>query len=184
MAGYRVPVDNTGNFVAEEILPEGMQTVEVAVLDEFGNGELFLRDLALKKNDWFTVGVADLTLSGGKTDGPAEQVAPDNPLYGDDLNLQGRLAFYTTGKFENGWSLTASADTREGPLDDIFSNFLDKSPEALFRRIDPYYHYPTYGDDSTVVITSYSIHYTKLYEAQSLPQVSCSPTAFRTIPPM
>ena len=150
MAGYRVPVDNTGSFVAEEILPEGMQTVEVAVLDELGNGELFLRDLALKKNDWFTVGIADLTLSGSKTDGPAEQVAPDNPLYGDDSNLQGRLAFYTTGKFENGWSLTASADTHEGPLDDIFSNFLDKSPEALFRRIDPYYHYPTYGDDSTV----------------------------------
>jgi len=150
MAGYKVPVDGTGSFVAEEILPEGMHTVEVAVLDEFGNGELFLRDLELKRSDWFTVGIAELTLSGNKTDGPAELLAPDNPQYSGDTSLQGRLAFYTTGKFRNGWSLTASADTREGPLDDIFSNFMDKSPEALFRRIDPYYHYPTYGDDSTV----------------------------------
>ena len=55
------------------------------------------------------------------------------------------------GEFGNGWGLTASADTREGPLDEIFSNFLDKSPEALFRRIDPDQHFPTYGDDSTVV---------------------------------
>lgn len=150
MAGYKVPVDGTGGFVAEEILPEGMHTVEVAVLDEFGNGELFLRDLALKKSDWFTVGIADMTLSGNKTDGPAELLAPDQSRYSEDMSLEGRLAFYTNGKFKNGWSLTASADTREGPLDEIFSNFLDKSPEALFRRIDQDYHSPTFGDDSTV----------------------------------
>jgi flagellar motor protein MotB len=150
LAGYRVPVDDKGSFVAEEILPEGMQSVEVAVLDKFGNGELFLRDLELKKSDWFTVGIADLTVSGNKTDGPAELLAPDKQQYQDDLGLEGRLAFYTNGKFDNGWSLTASADTREGPLDEIFSNFLDKSPDALFRRIDPDYHWPTFGDDGRV----------------------------------
>ena len=150
MAGYAVPVDEKGRFVAEEILPEGMHTVEVAVLDKFGNGELFMRDLTLKKSDWFTVGIADLTLSGNKTNGPAELLAPDKPQYSEDMSLQGRLAFYTNGKFENGWSLTASADTREGPIDEIFSNFMDKSPDALFRRMDPDYHYPTFGDDSTV----------------------------------
>jgi flagellar motor protein MotB len=150
MAGYAVPVDEKGRFVAEEILPEGMHTVEVAVLDKFGSGELFLRDLELKKSDWFTVGIADLTVSGNKTNGPAELLAPDKPQYSKDINLNGRLAFYTNGKFDNGWSLTASADTREGPLDEIFSNFMDKSPEALFRRMDPDVHYPTFGDDSTV----------------------------------
>ncbi|MCP5044885.1 MAG: flagellar motor protein MotB, partial [bacterium] len=46
--------------------------------------------------------------------------------------------------------LTASADTREGSIDELFSNFMDKSPESLFRRIDPDYHYPTFGDDGTV----------------------------------
>jgi flagellar motor protein MotB len=150
MAGYIVPVDENGSFVAEEILPEGMHTVEIAVLDNFGNGELFLRDLALKKSDWFAVGIADFTLSGNKTNGPAELLSPDKPQYSEDMSLQGRLAFYSNGKFKNGWSLTASADTREGPLDEIFSNFVDKSPDALFRRIDPDYHYPTFGDDSTV----------------------------------
>jgi hypothetical protein len=150
MAGYAVPVDKNGSFVAEEILPEGMHSVEVAVLDKFGNGELFMRDLALKKSDWFTVGIADLTLSGNKTNGPAELLAPDKPQYSEDMSLQGHMAFYTNGKFENGWSLTASADTREGPLDEIFSNFMDKSPDALFRRMDSDYNYPTFGDDSTV----------------------------------
>jgi flagellar motor protein MotB len=151
LAGYPGPVDGKGRFIAEEILPKGMHTVEVAVLDKSGNGELFLRDLALQKNDWFTVGIADLTLSANKTNGPAKLLAPDKPQYSKDFDAQGRLAFYTKGEFGSGWGLTASADTREGPLDQIFSNFLDKSPEALFRRIDPDYHFPTFGDDSTVV---------------------------------
>ncbi|MGD1999153.1 MAG: OmpA family protein [Desulfobacterales bacterium] len=151
LAGYAVPVDNTGSFVAEEILPGGMHTVEVGVLDKFGNGELFLRDLELKKSDWFIVGIADLTASGNKTDGPAELLAPDNSDYSKDTSFQGRLAFYTNGQFKNGWSLTASADTREGTLDEMFTNFLDKSPEALFRRLDTDVFYPTFGDDSTVV---------------------------------
>jgi flagellar motor protein MotB len=150
MAGYAVPVDSKGEFIAEEILPEGMHTVEVAVLDPFGNGDLYLRDLALKQNDWFTVGIADLTLSGNQTSGPAHLLAPDKPQYSEETSLQGRLAFYSSGKFKNGWSLTASADTREGPVDEIFSNFMDKSPDALFRRMDPDYHYPTFGDDGTV----------------------------------
>jgi len=150
MAGYAVPVDEKGNFVAEEILPEGLHTVEVAVLDKFGSGELFLRDLALKKSDWFTVGIADLTLSGNNTNGPANLLAPERQRYNEDVSFQGRLAFYTEGKFGNSWSLTASADTREGPLEEIFSNFMDKSTDALFRRIDPDYHYQTFGDDSTV----------------------------------
>jgi hypothetical protein len=127
-----------------------MHSVEIAVLDRLGNGELFLRDLALKKSDWFTVGIADLTLSGNKTSGPAELLAQDKPRYREDMSIEGRLAFYTSGKFKNGWALTARADTEEGPLDEIFSNFMDKSPDALFRRVDSDYHYPTYGDDSTV----------------------------------
>ncbi|MDD2580921.1 MAG: OmpA family protein [Desulfuromonadaceae bacterium] len=151
LAGYPEPVDGKGRFIAEEILPKGMHTVEVAVLDKSGNGELFLRDLPLKKNDWFTVGIADLTLSANKTSGPAQLLQPDNQQYSKNFGAEGRLAFYSKGQFGNGWGLTASADTREGPLDEIFSNFLKKTPDALFRRINPDYHFPTLGDDSTVV---------------------------------
>jgi hypothetical protein len=67
-----------------------------------------------------------------------------------DSNADGRLAFFVNGKFGDHWKLTASADTREAPIGDLFSNIMDKSPDALFRRIDPDYHYPTFGDDSTV----------------------------------
>lgn len=150
LAGRELPVSDEGEFVAEEILPSGMHTVEVAVLDRAGNGELFLRDLEMKKDDWFYVGIADLTIAADDTNGPARLVTGDETRYGNDVNVDGRLAFYTKGKFGDGWRLTASADTREGPVEDLFTNFMDKSPDALFRRIDPEYYYPTFGDDSTV----------------------------------
>ena len=150
VAGSAVPVGKEGKFVTEEILPPGMHTVEVAILDKSGNGNLFLRDLDLKRNDWFYVGIADVTVARDSTTGPAQLVTNDQTHYNNELNTDGRLAFYTKGKFGEGWELTSSADTLEGPVKDIFSNFGDKSPDSLFRRIDPQYFYPTYGDDGSV----------------------------------
>ena len=150
VAGQSVPVDKDGKFVAETILPPGLHTIEVGVLDRSGNGELFLRDLELKRSDWFYVGIADITVARDKTTGPAPLVTGDTTHYNNETNVDGRLAFYAKGKFGDDWKLTTSADTLEGPVDDLFSNFLDKSPRALFRRIDPDYQYPTFGDDSTV----------------------------------
>ena len=150
VAGHPVPVDPQGRFVAEEILPSGAQTVEVAVLDQDGNGSLYLRDLELKRRDLFYVGVADVTLSENGASGPIDLLQGANTLQPYDSTLSGRLAFYVNGQVSDRWRLTASADTREGPMRDLFSNFLDKSPDSLFRRIDPDYHFPTFGDDGIV----------------------------------
>ncbi len=150
LAGAAVPVDEHGSFAAEVLLPAGMHTVEVAVLDEAGNGELFLRDLRFAENDWFYMGVADLTLTASRSRGPIEALTGEDAPYDPDSLADGRLAFFVAGKFGEDWGLTASADTLEGPVTDLFSNFLDKSPESLFRRMDPDLHLPTFGDDGTV----------------------------------
>jgi len=150
VTGREVPVDPQGNFAAEEILPNGTHTVEVAVLDDGGNGSLYLRDLEFKRKDLFSVGVADLTLSKNRVNGPAGLLQGENSTQPYDSSLDGRLAFYMNGKVREHWRLTASADTREGPVKDLFSNFLNKSPDSLFRRIDPDYYYPSFGDDGVV----------------------------------
>jgi flagellar motor protein MotB len=149
VAGRSVPVGIEGTFIAEEILPSGQHTVEVAILDKAGNGDLFLRDLDLKKNDWFYVGIADLTIARDRTTGPADIVTQDSTHFNNELSADGRLAYYTKGKFGSGWELTSSADSLEGPVKDIFRN-MSNTPDALFRNINPQYFYPTFGDDSTV----------------------------------
>jgi flagellar motor protein MotB len=150
VAGRQVPVDPQGNFVAEEILPAGAHTVEVAVLDDGGSGSLYLRDLEFKRKDLFYVGMADITVSENRANGPVELLQGENAPQPFDSSLDGRLAFYVNGKLNETWRLTASADTREGPVEDLFSNFLDKSPDSLFRRLDSDFHYPTFGDDGIV----------------------------------
>jgi flagellar motor protein MotB len=150
VAGREVPVDAAGRFAAEEILPTGAHTVEVAVLDPDGNGRLYLRDLEFKRQDWFYVGIADFTLAETRSNGPAGLLQGEDAPQPFDSSMDGRLAFFVNGKFGEHWKLTASADTREGPVEELFSNFLDKSPESLFRRIDPDNHYPTFGDDGVV----------------------------------
>ena len=150
VAGRQVPVDAQGNFAAEEILPAGAHTVEVAVLDDAGNGSLYLRDLEFKRKDLFYIGMADVTLSENRANGPVELQQGENAPQPYDSSVDGRLAFFVNGEVSEKWRLTASADTREGPVEDLFSNFLDKSPDSLFRRIDPDYFYPTFGDDSVV----------------------------------
>jgi len=141
VAGRQVPVDPQGNFAAEEILPSGTHTVEVAVLDAAGSGSLYLRDLEFKRKDLFYVGVADLTVAENRASGPVDLLQGDNPLQPYDSTLTGRLAFFVNGQISQYWRVTASADTREGPVKDLFTNFLDKSPDSLFRRIDSDYQY-------------------------------------------
>ena len=150
VAGHPVPTDAGGNFVAEEILPTGTHTVEVAVIDESGSGELYLRDLEFKSDDWFWVGMADFTVSAGDVSGPADLLTGANSDFDINSGADARLAFFVNGKFGEHWQLTASADTQEGAIGDLFSNFMDKSPDALLRRIDADYYYPTFGDDSTI----------------------------------
>src|SRR6476646_6434805 len=154
VAGREVPVDAKGNFVAEEVLPNGTHTVEVEVLDGDGNGSVYLRDLEFKRRDMFFVGIADMTISKNSVSAAEKLQQGDNAAQPVDSSLDGRLAFYLNGKVSQGWHLTASADPREGPVKDLFSNFLDKQPDSLFRRINPEYYYPSFGDDSVVEETA------------------------------
>ncbi len=150
VAGTRVPVDPSGAFVSEVLLPDGGHTVEVAMIDEEGAGELYLRDISLERNDWFYTGMADITWSENRYSENAELFVGENASQDFDSSVDGRIALYASGKFGADWGLTTSLDTTEDELGNLFGNLLDKDPNALFRRMDPDYHYPTFGDDSTV----------------------------------
>ncbi|MEW6677641.1 MAG: OmpA family protein [Pseudomonadota bacterium] len=150
--GQAVPVDAKGAFAVRQILPAGNHVVEVQVADEQGSRARFSRNLSIARDDWFYLGIADLTLGRNSTSGPAKLVTADETDHFDNqVYLDGRLAFYLKGKIKGEWLLTASADTREQPLKDLFSNFADKDPRYLLRRLDPDKYYPVYGDDSTTV---------------------------------
>ena len=149
--GTQIPVDKNRQFVAQQIVPNGHHTIEVATLDEQKNGALYWRQIEFKTQDWFYVGLADITAGSYKADSNAALVTKDEQHLNDHSFIDGRLAFYTKGKWRNKYTVTASADTREQALNDIFSTIMDKDPRSLLRRLDDSAYYPTYGDDSTLI---------------------------------
>jgi outer membrane protein OmpA-like peptidoglycan-associated protein len=148
--GAAIPVDEKGRFATRQILPAGSHAVDVAVTSPEGQTATFTRNLQIADKDWFYVAVADLTAANGRTTGPAGLVTSDLERYDKKTTFDGRLAFYLKGKVLGRYLLTASADTREQPLEDLFSNFASKDPSYLLRRIDPNRYYPVYGDDSVI----------------------------------
>ena len=135
--GETIRPDPSGGFVIQRILPAGDYGVDVQIQ---GAGQALseTRDITIPTSEWFYVATADLTYGTRSGDGPGTYTT-------------GRLAFYIDGKTESGLSVTASADTGEGDIDQIFRQFDDKDPRNLLLRVDPDDLYPTYGDDSTAV---------------------------------
>jgi hypothetical protein len=150
--GYQAPVDRDGQFAFRQIMPAGPQQVDVKVAGAQGEVAEFSRSMTIPDQDWFYVGLADLMLGRNRAKGPVDIVRADaGDKFDDKVWVNGRLAFYLKGKIKGEYLLTAAADTRDGPIKDIFSNFSSKDPHYLLRRLDPEKYYPVYGDDSTAV---------------------------------
>lgn len=146
--GEAVPVDGSGAFVIQRILPSGDHIVDVTVEGQDGRSVAFSRDINIPDSEWFYVGMADVTVG---TRWGSGIIVDANPDEFDDVYVKGRTAFYIRGKIRGDVLLTAAADTGEGPLSEMFTGILSTDPQALLRRIDPSQYYPVYGDDSVLV---------------------------------
>lgn len=149
--GATVPVGRDGRFVTQQILPYGAHAVRVDITAPDGAQSNYQRDVVLDAPSWFTVGMADLTVGHGSVTGNPSLVDPLLANTSKNTFADGRLAFFSQGELGSGLRLTASADTREQPLNHLFSNFASKDPHYLLRRFDSDQLYPVYGDDSTLV---------------------------------
>jgi uncharacterized repeat protein (TIGR01451 family) len=130
--GQVVRVDADGKFVAEAILPDGRQTVDVTT-----SGQRVIRDIDVKTRDFEGVGLFEATLGQRQTDNGV-------------VTVEGRAAFYVRGRLSPRIRVTATADTGEAGLDDLFDQFDERDSRSLLRRLDPDKFYPVYGDGSTI----------------------------------
>jgi len=146
--GEPVPVDGSGAFVIQRMLPAGDHVVDVTVEGLDGKTIAFSREIDIPDSEFFYVGMADLTVGTRWGEGKLVDASPEEF---DSVYAKGRTAFYLRGKIRGDVLLTAAADTGEGPLNEMFTGILSKDPQALLRRIDPNQHYPVYGDDSVLV---------------------------------
>ncbi|MEL7453857.1 MAG: hypothetical protein AAGJ50_10870, partial [Pseudomonadota bacterium] len=130
--GQVVRVDPDGRFVAEAILPDGEQVVDVTAA-----GQRVIRDVNVKTRDIYGVGLVEATVGQRQTDDGV-------------VTAEGRAAFYLRGRLSPRIRVTATADTGEAGFDDLFDQLDDRDSRSLLRRLDPDKFYPIYGDDSTI----------------------------------
>ncbi len=161
--GKLAPVDREGNFVAEEIVPDGSHNITVGLTDD-GNAAMSIaeelspaqyaievqRRVYSKTNDWFYVAVADLTVGKTIYDGDIPLTSDREERFDEDIYAQGRVAGHVEGKLSGGWKLQAMLDTGEEDIEEVLENLDEKNPRAFLRRLDPERHYSVYGDDSTI----------------------------------
>ena len=149
--GITAPVDKGGRFVAQQIVPQKTKNVSVTVAPRNGPVQNYTRALNLPQNDNFLVAIADVTAGHRSMNQATIDLQGVDRADARKNFVDGRFAFYWKGQFQQQWRLTAAADTGEHPIDDLFDGFLKKDSRAFLRRLDPELHYPTYGDDSTLV---------------------------------
>jgi hypothetical protein len=146
--GREAPVSKDGGFAVEEILPPGRHDVAVRV--DGPEPLQFVRPIYIAENRWFYIALADLTVGGNRAPANAALVTGDGDHYAKTAFVDGQAAFYLKGEVKGDWILTASADTREQPLNTVFNGLQDKDPQTIVRNLDPNRYYPVYGDDSTM----------------------------------
>lgn len=128
--GESVPVDPSGAFAVQRILPPGVQTVRVGV-----GREVIDRRVEIPKQDWFYIATVDLTAFEED----------------DEWDSFGRVAGYAKGRTASGFEITAAIDTGERDLDELFSDLDEQEPLNLLDAIRDEDVYLTFGDDSTII---------------------------------
>lgn len=149
VAGQAVHPSADGKFVERQLVDKATKRMRVAVDREGQAAFSATRDVKAPVTDWFYVVQGDVTFVSANGKGPAVVVSGDPIADGD--HVTGRAAFYTKGAFGDDWKLTASLDTGEALVEDLFRNLDRKDPRQLLRRLDANEYYTTYGDDSSVV---------------------------------
>ncbi|WP_407492466.1 hypothetical protein [Pseudooceanicola sp. MF1-13] len=139
--GEPVAVDANGRFVTQRFVGYGDHNVAVKMAAPGVQGYTLEREVTVPRSDWFYTVIADVTIAR-RDDGTGA---------GTKTTSEGRLAFYTKGKFDGRYELTAAADTGERGIDELFDGFFDKSPRSVLDRVNPNEVYLTYGDDSTII---------------------------------
>lgn len=129
--GEEVILDVRRGFVIQRILPPGDHGVQINV-----GSRSETRDVTIPAREVFATGIVDVTLG--------------RDLVIDETWNRGRISGFVDGVSANGTRFTASVDTREDELKDLFRDFGRKHPDQMLRGIEAEEVWVTTGDDSVV----------------------------------
>ena len=129
LMGEPIVPDIRRHFVIQRILPPGTHDVTINAGDQSQ-----AQSVTIPHRDIFATGIAEITLG-------RDRVSGENWRYG-------RVAGFVDGVYANGMRLTASVDTRDTELRDMFRHITRRHPDQVLRQIEDRDVWVTTGDDS------------------------------------
>ncbi|WP_230312514.1 transporter [Paracoccus lichenicola] len=127
--GEEVLADADRRFVLQRIMPPGDHGLAIAM-----GGQSQIRSVTVPQREFFATGIAEVTLG--------------RDLANDENWRFGRLSGFLQGVRADGTRLTASVDTRDTELRDIFGHATRRFPDQVLRQIEDRDVWTTTGDDS------------------------------------
>lgn len=129
LIGEPIVPDIRRNFVIQRILPPGTHNVTINA-----GTQSQAQSVTIPHRDVFATGIAEITLGRDRVSGA-------------DWRF-GRIAGFVDGVYPNGTRLTASVDTRDTELRDMFRHLTRRHPDQVLRGIEDRDVWVTTGDDS------------------------------------
>lgn len=129
LMGEPVVPDIRRNFVIQRILPPGTHEVTINA-----GAHSQAQSVTIPHRDIFATGIAEITVGRDR-------------VSGEDWRY-GRVAGFVDGVYANGMRLTASVDTRDTELRDMFRHLTRRHPDQVLRGIEDRDVWVTTGDDS------------------------------------
>jgi hypothetical protein len=136
--GVTAPVDADGFFETTLFVPHGKQRLQVTSTTEGGETLSYQRDVELKENYLFMVGLGEEELGVNNYEGDVEAVAGED-RFRDGFYQNGRVAYYLKGKIKGKVLITSAYDSED-----------ENKRSKLFASLDPDEYYPVYGDGSEI----------------------------------
>ncbi len=133
-----VSVREDGSFETAMFLPDGTQKIEVTTTAENGESLSVQKEVKIKDNYMFMVGLGEEELGRNSFTGNIETIKAED-RFRDGFYQDGRVSYYLKGKIKGKFLITSSYDSKN-----------TKRRSKLFNNIDPDKYYPVYGDGSQV----------------------------------
>ncbi|MEF1288447.1 hypothetical protein [Vibrio sp. M260118] len=140
-----------GELYAEQFLPADAYVFPTKVIFDNGDERLYQLYVRIPDTYYSQAGLADIYIGKNEVTGSTGALGV-NEQYQDDIYNQGRVAYFSQGKFGDKLRVTTHFDSKNGRIKDIFKHPFASDSSDVFDILedDDELYYGDYGDGANI----------------------------------
>ncbi|MCG9751281.1 hypothetical protein L1D54_12370 [Vibrio brasiliensis] len=140
-----------GELYAEQFLPADAYLFPTKVIFDNGDERRYQLYVRIPDTYYAQAGLADMYIGKNRVTGDTGALGV-NDQYQDDVYNQGRVAYFSQGKFGDKLRITTHFDSKDGQIKDIFKHPFAAEDSSVFDILedDDELYYGDYGDGANI----------------------------------